>query len=231
MSALTVERAVLGDPLTQPLIRELTHEYVTRYGPGGRQEMARYGAEEFAPPHGLLLLLLRGGEPVAGGAYRRHADEATAEVKRMWTAAGHRRQGSGPTSHPRLPRDAWHALSPHRLKGRVHPVQGLPPGTPRARTSRREAGLRPTTGVRGRARGRRVLAELEAAAREAGYRRILLTTGPRQPEARGLYLAAGYTPLFDTRVEPAPDGGPLPFEKHLLTTGTAAAAAGKAPIR
>ncbi|GLW57521.1 GNAT family N-acetyltransferase [Kitasatospora phosalacinea] len=173
MSALTVERAVLGDPLTEPLIRELTHEYVTRYGPGGHQEMARYGAEEFAPPDGLLLLLLRDGEPVAGGAYRRHDAPATAEVKRMWTAAGHRRQGLG----------------------------------------------------------RRVLAELESAAREAGYRRILLTTGPRQPEARGLYLAAGYTPLFDARVEPAPDGGPLPFEKDLLTTGTAAAAAGKAPIR
>ncbi|GLW69136.1 putative acetyltransferase, GNAT [Kitasatospora phosalacinea] len=173
MSALTVERAVLGDPLTEPLVRELTHEYVTRYGPGGHQEMARYGAEEFAPPHGLLLLLLQDGEPVAGGAYRRHDDPHTAEVKRMWTAAGHRRRGLG----------------------------------------------------------RRVLAELESAAREAGYRRIFLTTGPRQPEAKGLYLAAGYTPLFDVRVEPAPDGDPLPFEKDLLTTGTAAAAAGKAPIR
>ncbi|MFC8719009.1 GNAT family N-acetyltransferase [Kitasatospora sp. NPDC057198] len=180
MSALTVVRAVLGDPLAEPLVRELTHEYVTRYGPGGHREMARYGAEEFTPPDGLLLLLLRGDEPVAGGAYRRHADEGTAEVKRMWTAAGHRRQGFG----------------------------------------------------------RRVLAELEAAAREAGYRRILLTTGPRQPEARGLYLAAGYTPLFDVRAEPAPDGDPLLFEKDLLRPrpshhpqDLAAAAAGKAPTR
>ncbi|QKW21533.1 GNAT family N-acetyltransferase [Kitasatospora sp. NA04385] len=187
MSALTVERAVLGDPLTEPLVRELTHEYVTRYGPDGRQEMARYGAEEFVPPHGLLLLLLRDGEPVAGGAYRRHADGGTAEVKRMWTAAGHRRQGLG----------------------------------------------------------RRVLAELESAARQAGYHRIFLTTGPRQPEARGLYLAAGYTPLFDVRARPR-DGRPLPFEKdltapaphpHDLTAPAphpqdlAAAAAGKAPTR
>ncbi|MEU3492363.1 GNAT family N-acetyltransferase [Kitasatospora cineracea] len=172
MSALTVERAVLGDPLTEPLIRELTHEYVTRYGPGGHEEMARHGAEEFTPPDGLLLLLLRDGVPVAGGAYRRHRDPRTAEVKRMWTAAAHRRQGLG----------------------------------------------------------RRVLAELESAAREAGYRRVLLTTGPRQPEAKGLYLAAGYTPLFDPGAAPE-EFRPLPFEKHLPTTGTAAAAAGKAPTR
>jgi len=166
MSTLTVEQAVLGDPLTEPLIRELTHEYVTRYGPGGHEEMARHPAEEFAPPHGLLLLLLRDGEPVAGGAYRRY-DAHTAELKRMWTAAGHRRQGLG----------------------------------------------------------RRVLAELESAARAAGYRRIFLTTGPLQPEAKGLYLATGYTPLFDVAEQPA-EFRPLPFEKDL-----AAPAAGKAPLR
>lgn len=62
---------------------------------------------------------------------------------------------------------------------------------------------------------RRVLAELEAAAAAAGYRRIHLTTGPRQPEAKGLYLATGYTPLFDPAADPAPAFGPLPFEKNL----------------
>ncbi|WP_371499106.1 GNAT family N-acetyltransferase [Kitasatospora sp. NBC_00374] len=151
-----VRRVRLGDPLTEPLVRELTEEYVTRYGPGGRQEMSRYSAAEFAPPHGLLLLLLAGGEPVAGGAYRRY-DESTAEVKRMWTHSAHRRRGLA----------------------------------------------------------RRVLAELEAAAAAAGYRRIHLTTGPRQPEAKGLYLATGYTPLFDPAADPAPAFGPLPFEKNL----------------
>ncbi|GLW54464.1 hypothetical protein [Kitasatospora phosalacinea] len=53
----------------------------------------------------------------------------------------------GPSSNPRLPRDPWHALSPHRAKGQVHPVRGPSPGTPRARTRRREAALRATTGV------------------------------------------------------------------------------------
>lgn len=45
-----------------------------------------------------------------------------------------------------------------------------------------------------------------------GYRRVHLTTCPRRPEARGLYLAAGYTPLFDVTVSPS---GPLPFEKRV----------------
>ncbi|UUU29852.1 GNAT family N-acetyltransferase [Streptomyces sp. CA-210063] len=60
----------------------------------------------------------------------------------------------------------------------------------------------------------RVVAELEREASARGYRRIYLTTGPRQPEARGLYLATGYTPLFDTEADPETIG-PLPFEKHL----------------
>ncbi|MFC8661858.1 GNAT family N-acetyltransferase [Streptomyces sp. NPDC057199] len=67
---------------------------------------------------------------------------------------------------------------------------------------------------RRRGLARLVVAELEHEARERGYRRIYLTTGPRQPEARGLYLATGYTPLFNTSADPETIG-PLPFEKHL----------------
>ncbi|CCK32602.1 acetyltransferase, GNAT family protein [Streptomyces davaonensis JCM 4913] len=67
---------------------------------------------------------------------------------------------------------------------------------------------------RRRGLARRVVAELEREAGSRGYRRIHLTTGPRQPEARGLYLATGYTPLFDTAADPETIG-PLPFEKHL----------------
>ncbi|WP_033818793.1 GNAT family N-acetyltransferase [Kitasatospora sp. MBT63] len=164
-----VQRVRLGDPLTEPLVRELTHEYVTRYGPGGHAEMARYPAEEFAPPQGLLLLLLADGEPVAGGAYRRY-DDTTAEIKRMWTHSAHRRRGLA----------------------------------------------------------RRVLAELERAAAAGGYRRIHLTTGPRQPEAKQLYLAAGYTPLFDPDLDP-PEFRPLPFEKHLTDRHPAGPSKGSAP--
>ncbi|MFC5667909.1 GNAT family N-acetyltransferase [Kitasatospora misakiensis] len=152
---IEVRRTGIDDPLAEPLVRELTEEYVRRYGPGAYEEMTRYPADSWAEPHGLLLLLLEDGEPVAGGAYRRY-DARTAELKRMWTSSAHRRRGLAS----------------------------------------------------------RVLAELERAADAAGYRRIYLTTGPRQPEAKALYLAAGYTPLFDLTADPEAVG-PLPFEKHL----------------
>ncbi len=67
---------------------------------------------------------------------------------------------------------------------------------------------------RRRGLARRVVDELEREASARGYRRIRLTTGPRRPEARGLYLATGYTPLFDTTADPEAIGK-LPFEKHL----------------
>jgi GNAT superfamily N-acetyltransferase len=152
---LTVVRVAVDDPLAEPLLRELRDDYVSRYGATAHAEMDRYPAEEFAPPDGVLLLLLEGGEPVAGGAYRRY-DADTAELKRIWTHSGHRRRGLA----------------------------------------------------------RRVLAELERAAAVRGYRRIYLTTGPRQPEARALYLATGYTPLYDRCADPEALG-PHPFEKHL----------------
>ncbi|MFF4653291.1 GNAT family N-acetyltransferase [Streptomyces sp. NPDC001380] len=153
---MTVAAVDADDPRVRPLVDELTREYTSRYGPGAEQEMSRYPAEEFAPPHGALLLLLASGRPVAGGAFRRHEDPGTAEFKRIWTHSAHRRRGLA----------------------------------------------------------RRVVAALEREAADRGYRRVLLTTGPRQPEARGLYLATGYTPLFDLAADHETIG-PLPFEKLL----------------
>jgi GNAT superfamily N-acetyltransferase len=144
-SALSVVRVHPDDPLAAPLFAELAVEYDRRYGDlfgGAADELTRYPVTEFLPPDGDLVLLLADGGPVAGGAFRRHADPGTAEVKRMWTAASHRRRGLA----------------------------------------------------------RRVITELETRAAAVGYRRMYLTTGPRQPEARGLYLAAGWTPLFDPAV-------------------------------
>jgi len=116
--------------------------------------MERFPDAELTAPHGRLMVLLRNGIAVAGGAFRRY-DEQTAELKRIWTHSSYRRQGLA----------------------------------------------------------RKVLDVLEREASRLGYSRLYLTTGPRQPEARGLYLAAGFTLLFDVTVPPA---GPLPFEKALL---------------
>ncbi len=67
---------------------------------------------------------------------------------------------------------------------------------------------------RGRGLARLVLTELEHEARRLGYRRVTLTTGPRQPEAIALYLGHGYTPQFDQRL-PAEEIGVHGFEKSL----------------
>ncbi|WP_244931450.1 GNAT family N-acetyltransferase [Nocardioides sp. W7] len=42
---------------------------------------------------------------------------------------------------------------------------------------------------------RRMLAHLEASAREAGFEALVLETGERQPEAISLYTSAGYEPI------------------------------------
>ena len=158
----------LEDPRVQPLVDGLTAEYDRRYGSifgGAGQEMRRYPAVEFAPPHGALLILQEDGESVAGGAFRRY-DEQTAEFKRIWTHPGHRRRGLA----------------------------------------------------------RQVLTELEAEAGRRGYRRVYLTTGPRQPEAQNLYLATGYSPGFDPSADPE-------TVKHLaFTKEIPAGASGQRPV-
>lgn len=55
---------------------------------------------------------------------------------------------------------------------------------------------------RRRGLARFVLAELEALAERRGYRRVYLTTGPRQPEAKHLYLNSGYEPQFCLAADP-----------------------------
>jgi len=52
-------------------------------------------------------------------------------------------------------------------------------------------------GARSRGYARRLLAELERAARELGHERVRLDTGPEQPHALALYESAGYLPVPD----------------------------------
>jgi GNAT superfamily N-acetyltransferase len=87
------------DPRARPLVDALTDEYATRYHAyrddsraSAEQELARYPAALFAPPDGAFILLIRDGETIGGGAFKRY-DARTAELKRIWTRADLRRQG------------------------------------------------------------------------------------------------------------------------------------------
>lgn len=71
---------------------------------------------------------------------------------------------------------------------------------------------------RRRGLGVAVVRELEREAARQGYRRVYLTTGPRQPEAAGLYLSTGYSPLYDLAADPEAVG-PHPFEKTIRGSG------------
>jgi GNAT superfamily N-acetyltransferase len=65
---------------------------------------------------------------------------------------------------------------------------------------------------------RALLDSLESQITHAGYRRVYLTTGDKQPEAEALYLAAGY----DRLAEPLPAEGevyPIAFAKNLGEIG------------
>ncbi|GII65790.1 N-acetyltransferase [Sphaerisporangium krabiense] len=57
-------------------------------------------------------------------------------------------------------------------------------------------------GHRRRGLGKLVVRALEEEAARRGYRRVYLTTGPRQPEAAALYLSTGYRPLYDVTAPP-----------------------------
>jgi ribosomal protein S18 acetylase RimI-like enzyme len=74
------------------------------------------------------------------------------------------------------------------------------------------------SGHRRRGHARALLTALESRIAAAGYGRVYLTTGDRQPEAEALYEAAGYSRL----AEPLPAEGevyPVAFEKALPAGG------------
>lgn len=87
------------DTIARPLIDALKVEYATRYREfrqdseaSAAQELARYPADHFVPPEGAFIVVVRDGETVGGGAFKRF-DASTAELKRIWTRADQRRLG------------------------------------------------------------------------------------------------------------------------------------------
>jgi ribosomal protein S18 acetylase RimI-like enzyme len=82
------------DPRAAPLLEALEAEYRREYGEFVAADLEVYDAAQFQPPSGTLLLVVAGGQTLAGGALRRWAD-GIGEIKRMWTAPAHRRCGHG----------------------------------------------------------------------------------------------------------------------------------------
>jgi ribosomal protein S18 acetylase RimI-like enzyme len=143
-----LRRVALSDPAVQPLLEWLGSAYRTWYG--APDDVA---PDEFDPPSGTFVVLVdEAGETVAGGGIRR-VEEGVCEVKRVWTAPGHRRRGHAST----------------------------------------------------------VLAALERSARQLGYRRLRLETGPAQPEAVAMYRGRGYRHTPEQAHYPSA----LAFEKDL----------------
>ncbi|NYH55442.1 GNAT superfamily N-acetyltransferase [Nocardiopsis arvandica] len=151
------------DPRVAGLLAGLREEYTERYGAeGAANEMARYPVTEFAAPHGRVVLAEEDGEIVAGGAVRPYKKDRatmadTAEFKRIWTSARHRRRGLA----------------------------------------------------------RRVMTALEEAARDLGYTRVLLFTGPSQPEAVAFYERIGYRPVDRADIDELPYPSTIPFAHDL----------------
>jgi GNAT superfamily N-acetyltransferase len=84
-----IEPRAYADADVQRLIADVQAEYVVRYGGPDESPVEPH---EFDPPHGLFLVGLLGGLPIATGAWR-HVDATTGELKRMYVAVGHRRRG------------------------------------------------------------------------------------------------------------------------------------------
>ena len=91
---------VVARQITHPdaaaLVTEVQQEYVVRYGSPDETPL---DPAYFEPPQGAFFVGYLDGSPVATGAWRRRADvvvdgtTATAEIKRMYVAAGARRRG------------------------------------------------------------------------------------------------------------------------------------------
>lgn len=79
------------DPLILPVLDGLFAEYQQRYGDYfGPQDPEP--AHWYRPPEGRFIVLIRHNRPIAMGAFKRF-DPQTAELKRIWTDPGLRRQG------------------------------------------------------------------------------------------------------------------------------------------
>lgn len=186
--SLQVRSVRLRDPLIKPLLDELAHEYWTRY----RNVLTEAELREEMDHYGEHEFAPPHGELLVV------LEGVDADVSRLVAGGAFRRR-----TEPELG-------DPSRLVRSDARSDDGAPAVPTAELKR----IWTHSAHRRRGLARVVLTALESRALERGYRRLYLTTGPRQPEAVALYLAAGYTPLFDRSADPE-SIGPHAFEKWL----------------
>ncbi|SDB93064.1 Acetyltransferase (GNAT) family protein [Sanguibacter gelidistatuariae] len=181
---LDVRSVHLDDPLVRPLLEDLAAEYATRYSDVLTADDLLHEMEEYPA-----------------------ADFAAPDGDLILVLLGPAPVAGGAFRRRTEPELGDVRLSAYPSRARAED------GTPAVPTA--ELKRIWTHGAhRRRGLARVVLTELERRAAASGYERIYLTTGPRQPEAAALYVATGYTPLFDPAA-PAEEFGPLAFEKWL----------------
>ena len=85
----------------QPILNGLFGEYAARYGDYFSRDAEVELTEWYLAPQGLFVVLERGGEIIATGAYKPY-DKDTAEIKRIWTKSSLRQQGLADISDHRI---------------------------------------------------------------------------------------------------------------------------------
>ncbi|HSK95769.1 MAG TPA: GNAT family N-acetyltransferase [Euzebyales bacterium] len=89
MHEILLEDAAFDGAAAAALNAELQREYMARYG---EPDATPVDSAEFAPPHGLFVVLVSGAEILGCAGLRRH-DDGVVEIKRMFIRAAHRRRG------------------------------------------------------------------------------------------------------------------------------------------
>lgn len=95
MHAVEVRQTAYDDDVSRALVHQLWADLNERYGEeddGGEGWLSEVTPEKVSPPDGTFLVAWLDGEPVGCGGLKR-LDDRTAEIKRMFTAAGGRRRG------------------------------------------------------------------------------------------------------------------------------------------
>lgn len=181
-----VRSVSMGDPLVRPLLDDLERTYLRLYAPLLGEDVLREEMAHYAPEEFVA----------PDGDFVLVLDDGVPVAGGAFRLSVEPEMGSPEFSrHPDAPRGDDGSLVAATAELKRIWTHG----------EHRRRGL-----------ARIVLSELEDRAAAAGYSRIYLTTGSRQPEAVALYLRTGYTALYDTDAVRTDADGPLAFEKWML---------------